>query len=476
MPSSAPACLSCPSGLVRVAACALLGASIASSANSRSPEGPAIADAPVIVPLRREVAPVRQDGKLVSFRTTYSGLVHVGRAGGTGQEFRVVFDTGSGHVILPSTTCASTACNDKRRYDVEGSKTGLSVNLDMQPVLPGQGDTLTIGFGRGEIYGALAVDTVCLGPALPHVQLRRAREDLCVFTGLVTATSLSTAPFSDFKFDGIVGLGLESLAVRSGFSFLGNLAKRRRSSGNSMPSAADFGVFLAEGDDQEESEIAFGGHNPAHLLEPLTWVPLAHPEFGYWQVEVLGIYVDDKMMELCSPGTGGCTGILDTGTSHLGLPPDDLPALDELLVRRAGQVTDCRRIEAPVLRIALRGYNLTVLPENYMRRLPVQSDANMTNVTEMECTPRLLPVKLPSAGERVLLLGEPALHRYYTAYSAKNLQAGFGLAKRRKRQPEPQDRDGVVTDEILLMQMRGTRLIARSGGHPASDVPMDSRR
>jgi len=401
---------------------------------------------------------VRQNGKLVSFRTTYSGLVNVGGAGSAKQEFRVVFDTGSGHLVLPSSACTSAACSNKRGYDVERSMTGSTVNLNMQLVLPGQGDLITIGFGRGEIQGPLAVDTVCLGPAPASAQLRGAREDLCVVTGLVMATSLSTVPFADFQFDGIVGLGLESLAVRSGFSFLGNLARR----GSGAPSAADFGVFLAEGDDEEESEIAFGGHNPAHLLEPLTWVPLAKPELGYWQVEVLGLYVDDTMLELCSPGTGDCTGILDTGTSHFGVPPGDMDALDELLTRPAGRVTDCRRIEAPVVKIALRGYNLTMLPENYMRRLPLEPEENATNSTEMECTPRLLTVNLPSVGAKVLLLGEPALHRYYTAYSAKRLQAGFGLAKRRKRQPEPEDRDGEVSDEILLMQMRGTRPAARS--------------
>jgi len=444
------------------------------SALFSEPEAPA----PLFLPLRREVIPVHHGGKLVSFKTSYSGLVHAG--GGRGRELRVVFDTGSGHVVLPAATCRAKACLTKVRYNAE--ETGSYVDIDGERASSGsRGDSLTIGFGKGEVRGHLVRDRLCLGPSPEEGS--EADAELCVETGIVAAYNMSSDPFENFTFDGIVGLGLQSLAVSGHFSFLANLASKE----GGRFSSGQFAVFLAEGDDEEESEIAFGGYNPAHLLEPLTWVPLTRTELGYWAVEVLGLYVDDVRLDVCSDGP--CNGILDTGTSHLGVPPAHVDRLEELLLRPAGDVGDCRKIEAPVVRVELRGFNLTILPENYMRRLPLDEDllqsmdskANSTegaanhstadgagagNATRMSCTAKLMQVKLPQLGPNAFLLGEPALHRYYTAYDAKALRVGLGLAARRKRPPEPEME--VNHDEIFLMQqMQGVRPSARQTGGTA---------
>mmetsp|Transcript_86822 Transcript_86822/g.202059 ORF Transcript_86822/g.202059 Transcript_86822/m.202059 type:complete len:462 (+) Transcript_86822:161-1546(+) len=425
-------------------------------------------EAPLIIPLRREVDPVRHEGKLVSFKTSYSGLMHVGNPP---KEFRVVFDTGSGHVVVPSSKCIDPACVKKKTYDLEESITGQHTNINGMPVFPGnKGDEISIGYGKGEVRGELARDKICLGAAPDEEEGEEVNNEHCVYAGLVMANNMSSDPFENFTFDAIFGLGLESLAVSGQFSFLRNLARQQ---GDGGLGSFHFGVFLAEGDDEEESEIAFGGHNPAHLLEPLTWVPLAKPELGYWMVEVLGIFVDDRRLDICN--TGNCTGILDTGTSHLGLPPNDVGTVSDLLVRPAGSISDCRQIAAPVVKIELQGYNLTMLPENYMRRLPLPAELLSGNSSlvldnssaagtrearspEMECTPKLMSINLPMLGPNAFLLGEPALHRYYTAYDAQSWRAGFGLAARRKRAPTPEEQNAVITDEILLMQMQGNRL------------------
>uniref|UniRef100_A0A7S4SRV1 Peptidase A1 domain-containing protein n=1 Tax=Alexandrium monilatum TaxID=311494 RepID=A0A7S4SRV1_9DINO len=441
---------------------------------------------PLIVPLRREVVPMYHAGKLVSIKTSYSGVVHVG--GPRPQEFRVVFDTGSGHIVLPSTMCEVRACLTKARYNRTESFSGQRINLNGSPSgTPGIGDSVTIGFGKGEVRGDFVRDRICLGPAPGPGEERAADADHCVEAGIVEAFNMSSDPFENFTFDGIIGLGLQGLAVSPRFSFLGNQARQ-----DGRFSSGQFGVFLAEGDDEEESEIAFGGHNPERLLEPLTWVPLAKPELGYWMVQVMGIYVDNVKLSACSDGP--CTGILDTGTSHLGLPADYVESLSDMLMRPAEDISDCRQIEAPVVKVELQGYNLTILPENYMRRLPIDrmllkdteeanatdeanataadataanatgANASAANTTDLSCTAKLMAVKIPALGPNVFLLGEPALHRYYTVYDGKELRAGLGLAARRKRQPEPEEME-VSHDEIFLMQqMRGIRSTKRRVG------------
>merc|ERR1719428_2196247 len=60
-----------------------------------------------VLPLRRESVPVVRHNKTVSYKTSYSGLVHMGTPL---QEYRVVFDSGSGNLILPDSQCDTDAC------------------------------------------------------------------------------------------------------------------------------------------------------------------------------------------------------------------------------------------------------------------------------------------------------------------------------------------------------------------------------
>merc|ERR1719321_1299532 len=86
------------------------------------------ASEPVIVPLRRESIPVRKQGKIVSFKTSYSGLLNIGSP--VPQEFRVVFDTGSGHLLVPSVNCKSEACEVHKRFNASSSETARAINTD----------------------------------------------------------------------------------------------------------------------------------------------------------------------------------------------------------------------------------------------------------------------------------------------------------------------------------------------------------
>lgn len=168
--------------------------------------------------------------------------------------------------------------------------------------------------------------------------------------------------------------------------------------------APHFGVFLTEGEDGEVSEIAFGGHNPKRLLEPLAWAPVAMGDLGYWQVEIVAIRIDGELQDICTDGT--CRGVVDTGTSHLGLPSAFNKKAVDLLSTDAGDLLDCRLAEAPEIQIELRGYTMTLHPHNYMRRLPLREGVsvgsakgvhmNMTNATAEAVLPSGVP-NVPAA-------------------------------------------------------------------------------
>merc|ERR1719401_1302669 len=96
---------------------------------------------------------------------------------------------------------------------------------------------------------------------------------------VITATQMSDEPFNSFAFDGVVGLGLSSLAVHPEFSFFGQFAAIHRLQ------HLRFGVFLSS-DDEVASEISFGGHDPKRVATDLSWVPVFEPELGYWQIRI----------------------------------------------------------------------------------------------------------------------------------------------------------------------------------------------
>lgn len=403
---------------------------------------------PILIPLRRESIPVVRNSKTVSFKTSYSGAISVGRPA---QEFRVVFDTGSGHVVVPSSTCKSESCLVHKGYNLSASTTATAINADGSAVPDGElCDQVTIGYGTGKVTGEFVRDQVCLGGT---------HEEACVEVSVVTAVEMTAQPFKSFTFDGIFGLGLDALAVAPEFSFLNRFV------GANLGAALQFGVFLTGGDKEEgapPSEIALGGHNTERLLTPLQWAPVAASQSGYWQVQIKEVRIGNHTLDLCKDGS--CRGIVDTGTSHLGVPRSEFPAISRWLsVDGAGDGLDCREVEGPNVELVLEDFTLSLTPRNYMRPLSLparlavapraggssaakdsQEQAAVTvsgplslgarrkgadGASGRTCSPRIMPVSLPAPlGPNLFILGEPVLHRYYTVYDWQERRIGFGLA------------------------------------------------
>jgi len=114
-------------------------------------------DAPLNIKLTRAV----MDQSSNYIKSAYYGTVYVGTPP---LEMTVVFDTGSGHLILPSMYCKSETCKAHMRYRRSGSETGRDVNFNGKTVPAGvPRDSITVKFGTGEVTGVLVEDIVCLG-------------------------------------------------------------------------------------------------------------------------------------------------------------------------------------------------------------------------------------------------------------------------------------------------------------------------
>mmetsp|Transcript_142005 Transcript_142005/g.441545 ORF Transcript_142005/g.441545 Transcript_142005/m.441545 type:complete len:498 (+) Transcript_142005:132-1625(+) len=370
------------------------------------------------IPLQKQYVPVLRGNKTVAYKTAYYGKVHVGSP--ESQAFTVVFDTGSGHFILPSTACGSETCAKHRRYNRTESKSAVDIEYDGTLVFPDavERDQVAIAFGTGEVLGEFVREVVCLD----HTPAN------CVNLRIVLATEMTPDPFGLFAFDGVLGLGLDALTLSPGFSFFGQMAAQN-------PAVQPrFAVFLARNDDGE-SMISFGGHDERRASAGLEWAPVAMPELGYWQVQVKSVRIGDTVLEDCADGS--CRAILDTGTSLLGVPRQAARTMHRLLARQVpndsysdASEIDCRRVPGTQIHFDLGGPAVSLSVEDYSRPTPFNMTLPGKNASGLFCRSLLLPVDMkPPLGPKVFIWGEPVLRRYYTVYDLAKKQIGFTPAK-----------------------------------------------
>jgi len=386
------------------------------------------------VPLKKQYVPVEKNGKTVAYKTAYFGDVHLGAQ--SSQTFTVVFDTGSGHVILPSTSCNSNACVKHRRYNRTLSASAVDIEMDGTHLKPdaAERDQVAIAFGTGEVLGEFIKEAVCLGaPSISGTRSGSSESSSCVDLRVVLASKMTEDPFAHFDFDGVLGLGLSALTLSPEFNFFGQMLAQQP---GMQPR---FSVFLARSEGHD-SVISFGGHEEQFAGSDIQWAPVAMSDLGYWQVQLKSVKVGDQELADCSDGT--CRAILDTGTSLLGVPRQAVRSMHRMLARPVPESSedaalDCRRLPGAQLEFDLGETVVSLTPEDYSRPTPFNMTLPNQDKWRLFCRSLLLPVEMAAPlGPKVFIWGEPMLRRYYTIYDLENRRIGFSLAK----QPEGEER------------------------------------
>mmetsp|Transcript_28135 Transcript_28135/g.66506 ORF Transcript_28135/g.66506 Transcript_28135/m.66506 type:complete len:418 (-) Transcript_28135:90-1343(-) len=331
-------------------------------------------------------------GQLVH-KTAFFGNIQIGSPG---QTFVVVFDTGSGNLLVPSSDCTSEACKAHAQYQQHRSSTAERTRCDGAPMNGKENDEITVVFGTGEIWGRCVQDRICLGGN-------------CNRGTFIAATYESRSPFKSFVFDGVLGLALEQMAQAPEFSFMERLRQSR------ALRQSVFSVFLSE-DDSEGSEVTFGRIRPDHLASELFWVPVSR-NTGYWEVQISDITIDNHPQEICI----GCHVAVDTGTSELAGPSSVISEL----ATRLNVMEDCSNYDKlPRLGFVIGGHILNLEPKDYV-------DNN-----SLGCEVSLMPLDVPPPKGPLFVFGIPFLQKFYTVYDIAQRQVGFGVAKHKGQSPE----------------------------------------
>lgn len=370
-------------------------------------------------------------------RNAYFGTLSVGTPP---QPFKVVFDTGSGHLILPSMYCHSETCKAHSRYKRSASTTARDIDWNGTMVAPNEPrDQITVAFGTGDITGVFVDDLVCLDSmgSKSHVPPVDSAPESCMRLRMIAATAMSEEPFKAFEFDGILGLGLAGLSQSPEFNFLNVIRSSVRDQGSCIMDA--FAVFLAD-NEHEDSEITLGGWANERLEEDLSWTPVHDPDMGHWMVKVKALRVNGELLDFCE---SGCKAAVDTGTSLLAVPQKAFPELYELLRHPTPLEGHCDG-PGPLLHFEFEEFSISLGPREYAQATPVKSRSTKPKWTsrngtasdssrkDLFCRPMLMSLDMPEPlGPKLFILGEPVLRKYYTVYDAHQKRVGFGRAKHR---------------------------------------------
>jgi len=315
-------------------------------------------------------------------KTAYWGTISVGSPP---QEFKVIFDTGSGNLILPKDSCAEPGCMPHTKYSPHDSQTSKKVNNENGEA----GSSIT--FGTGEIEGDFYNDKVCVG------------ESICVDAGFIAATHESEEPFKDIPFDGIMGMGFEDLSMGDGFNIVGDLQAK-----GALP-GGQFSFYLT---DDGDSELTFGGYKQENLASDVVWSKVVRE--SWWQVAMDDITFDNKPQNLCG-GEGGCQVAVDTGTSMLAGPTDLVNKLTDMVDVKE----DCSNFDAlPKLGFQLGNKVLNLRPDDYIDR-----DGSSS------CSLSLMALDVPPPKGPVFIFGDPFLRRFVTVFDRAQSRVGFAVSK-----------------------------------------------
>jgi hypothetical protein len=346
----------------------------------------------------------------------------------------------------------------------------LDIDSDGSTVYPGRPrDQISVYYGTGEITGVFVRDHICLGhrdrdamqaasASIQAASLLQTMETVikantsgqliedddvpqgntpehgCLMVQLVAATAMSEDPFASFIFDGVLGLGLPGLSQTPFFNFFDVAAESGAWTSTTSEFQRSFSVFL--GEENEKSFITFGGYRPENLHADAKthWHHVEDHDQGYWQIAIRRIYANGKPLDYCDDGT--CRGIVDTGTSLIAVPSNLGPILVDLLRVDVKKKYRCH-VHSPSLDIELSNNEFLKLePADIHRPENIEEDDDSMAANRSEelepCVPMVMHMDLPEPlPAKTLILGEPVLVKYYTAFNMDREapRVGFALAK-----------------------------------------------
>jgi saccharopepsin len=303
------------------------------------------------------------------------------------QSFKVVLDTGSSNLWVPSSECGSIACYLHQKFDSSASSTYKK-----------NGSDFAIQYGSGSLSGFVSQDTLKIG------DLKIEGQDFA------EATSEPGLAFAFGRFDGILGLGFDAISVNKIVPPFYKMIEQ------GLLDDPVFAFYLGDANKEgDSSEATFGGIDKDHYTGELINIPLRRK--AYWEVDLDAIALGDDVAELDNTGV-----ILDTGTSLIALPSNLAEMINTEIGAKKGFTgqysVDCAtRDSLPDITFTLTGHNFTIGPYDYT--LEVQGS----------CISAFMGMDFPEPVGPLAILGDAFLRKWYSVYDLGNGAVGLAKAK-----------------------------------------------
>ncbi|NXV66765.1 CATD protein, partial [Molothrus ater] len=317
------------------------------------------------------------------------------------QNFRVIFDTGSADLWVPSARCCLLylACWLHPHY---------------QPLLScthrANGTAFAISYGSGSLRGFLSTDTLTVSNVSVPNQT------------FAEAVALPGLAFAAARFDGVLGLAYPGAAAGPARPVFDNMMEQGLFRNNVFSFHLRSGASEGDG-----GELLLGGIDEGQFEGPLHYIPVSRK--SYWQVHMDRLSVGAPGAAGCRDPPlcgGGCEAIVDTGTSLITGPSAEVAALHRALGgsrAMGGQyLLDCDKVPSlPNVTFVLGGKEFTLSPQHYV--LQVSQWGSPT------CVSGFMALDVPPPSGPLWILGDVFLARYYSVFDRDRDRVGLAPSK-----------------------------------------------
>ncbi|XP_070604990.1 renin [Erythrolamprus reginae] len=309
------------------------------------------------------------------------------------QVFKVVFDTGSANLWVPSHQCPPlySACVSHNRYD-------SSVSSTYTP----NGTEIVFLYGRGHIKGFLSQDIVRVA-GIPIIQV------------FAEASTLTNDPFLYAKFDGVLGMGYPSQAIDGVTPVFDKIISEK------VLSEKVFSVYYSRNSELNTGgEIILGGSDPSYYIGDFHYVSISRE--GYWHVDLKGVSIANDVA-FCHEG---CTAAIDTGASFISGPASLVSVLMKsigalFLVEEEKYVVQCESIPGlPDISFHLGDMTYSLSSSSYVLK--------HANYGEDFCIVAFSALDIPPPLGPLWLLGATFIKQYYIEFDRQNNRIGFAAS------------------------------------------------